>query len=692
MTAVPQIMSSGEPMILARDLMTELTAVVNTLGGHKVIVGFSGDGAFCDKDLSYVNIPALPETDFIPVRVAQYIRGFAAHEAAHIAFTDPTIDIVRKDGEKDGLLHTIWNCIEDYMIENYWLSLYPGAKKNFAATEVYACEGYFKSHAKNPEQVYDLRIIGGIALTWMRAVAFGLGTAESVKALDTLPADIRAKVEDWFWTLVEPVETTQDCLEAAWIIYDEIMQNPYSNQATPKIKQKLQKQAAQNAQKSGQGQPGQGQGGKPGQGQKGKGQNGQPGQGQGQGNQPGQGQGQGTQPGQGQGQGQGQGSQPGQGNQPGQQSGNQGGLTGPGLGAHRPAGGAEGNAVVDPNAQHATGFGPTPQPYPVGFDINKALKDNKITTGKDYVSVEVLSTTKEGPAQPQLVRAGGATRADDAIRHIRNAVSKTASELKRALKTYAKSRVKTGRMDGTVDSRRIAFAASGSLEYHKKVIKGLDIDTAVSVLVDCSSSMRGGEIQMCQQLALILETAFAGTPVNHEILGYTTEGYDNLPKAYQVMMEAAKKQGSHANVRAVGIYEFRAFNTPHRAAKETLGNMCNVPMGCTPTAPAILMAHDRLARRKERRHVMFVLTDGASDDSEKTRKAVEAVERCGVTVIGIGIGTHRTKNEFTKAFHIGSAVELPALMLSQLTTIILGDKHKKGMNAQQVAKSRSFAA
>jgi cobalamin biosynthesis protein CobT len=104
------------------------------------------------------------------------------------------------------------------------------------------------------------------------------------------------------------------------------------------------------------------------------------------------------------------------------------------------------------------------------------------------------------------------------------------------------------------------------------------------------------------------------------------------------------------------------------------------------------MAHDRLARRKERRHVMFVLTDGDSDSSETTKAAVKAIEACGVTVIGIGIGTTAVQREFTQWAVLASARELPSLMLSQLTKIILGEKHKQGMQIQEVAKKRHFSA
>lgn len=673
---------NGHSAILARDLMTELTAVVNTLGGRKVTVGFSGTGAYCDKSLSYVNIPALPETDFIPIRVAQYIRGFAAHEAAHIAFTDSTVNIVKRDGQEDALQHTIWNCVEDFMIENFWLSIYPGARKNFEATETYACEGYFESLKKFPEQVHDLRIIGGVALTWMRAVAFGLQTPLSIDALNTLPQDHKDRVQNWFWTHVQNVETTQECLEAAWIIYEDIMQNPFSSTTTPDIKKKLDKKASKN--KSGnqngtpqpdQGQPGQQGSGTASQSQSGTGQPAQKGSSPSQGTPGGQG-------------------QPANSASSGSQT--------PGTGSGKPSkdgtptpntskgpGSSTGSPQQDPNAQSATGFGPTPVPYPVSFDLNEALRTNKIAMDDvSYRNIEVLSTSKSGPAAKILSNSAGQKRATLAIQDIRTVISKTASELQRSLKSYAKTRIKTGRIDGDIDPKRIAFFKTGSREFHKKKIKGIAVDTAVTILVDCSVSMNNHEMQICQQMALILENSLSGTPVKHEILGYTTAINPDFPDAYQTTVKANNKRGTNTKFRGISIYEFRKFGESSPLAQATLGNMCHIPKSGTPTAPAILMAHDRLARRKERRHVMFVLTDGESDNSTTTLKAVKAVEACGVTVIGIGIGTTTVRKEFTNHVTISSADELPKLMLSGLSDIILGEKHLKGANALQVKQKR----
>ena len=119
--------------------------------------------------------------------------------------------------------------------------------------------------------------------------------------------------------------------------------------------------------------------------------------------------------------------------------------------------------------------------------------------------------------------------------------------------------------------------------------------------------------------------------------------------------------------------------------------MANVHMSGTPTSAGMLMAHSRLARRKERRHVMFVLTDGAPDDDRELIKAVRAVEACNVTVVGIGIGTGAVKRTFSKSIVLNRIEELPSLMISQLNAILLGDKKLQAKTGAQAEKAKAVA-
>ena len=648
--------SEGETGILSRDLMTGLMGMVPILGGKKVTVGFAGENAFCDSSLSYVNIPALPPTDVIPIQIAREIRGFAAHEAAHIAFTDNAVfpaAIVDAQGNFDKLLKEIWNCVEDFMIEKFWLELYPGAKKNFAATETRCCRGYMEMHGKNPDVAKDLRIVGPVALTWMRAIHFGLGVSASRECLQTLSPTLRQRVMDWFHDILD-VETTQDCLDAARRIHADINAQPFDPADPPSTQ-------AQNSGQQGQGQQGQG--------QQGQGQGASQGSGQGSGN--------GQTPGQGQGAGQGQG---------------QGQGSGQGQDQQGAAGGGGGKGPGGSSGAPTAPAGPAPDPIPTSADITQVLNDaGKISDQPDWVTAEVLSTTQTGPEATQLSDPGGTKLAEAAEAHIKGAISGTATQLRRALRAAAKDRWKGGRMDGRMDDKRIAGAATGAVDLYRRKVKGDAVDTAVSILIDCSGSMDGEELRICQDLAIVLEKSLTGTPIKHEIIGFTTADVADADPAFQTMIQAHANQGLDIKARAVGLYEFRRFDQGHASALRSIGNMCAIPTGMTPTSDAILLTHDRLARRPEQRHVMFVLTDGASDDSHATLRAVRAVEACGVTVLGLGIGCDSVEREFTHSVVLSSAHDLPALMMQKLTKILLGDRTRVAQKGGRAARTRAMA-
>lgn len=633
--------SGVETGIFSRDLMTGLMGMVPILGNAKVTVGFAGENAFCDSTLSYVNIPALPPADVIPIQIAREIRGFAAHEAAHIAFTDGDVfpsQIMDANGSYDPLLKEIWNCVEDFMIEKHWLALYPGARKNFAATEVRCCRGYLERHGKDPDCAKDLRIVGPVALTWMRSLYFGLGVSASRDCLQTLPVELRQRVMDWFRD-IEDVETTQDCLDAARLIHADIQAAPF-DPANPPANQQQQGQG----QASGSGQQGQGSGG---------GQQGQGGQGSQQGQQ-------------------------GQGNGRGQQDPNGGGQGGKSNGP----GAASGAGTPKESIQQ-------PTPIPTSMDITHVLKDaDKIADNPNWVTAAVLSSTKAGPEADVLSNPEGRKRAEQAQAAIRGTIAATSSQLRRALKAVSKDRWKGGRMDGRMDHRRIAGAASGAVDFYKRKVKGEEVDTAVSILVDASGSMAGEELAICQELALILEGSFAGTPIKHEIIGFTTGDVNDADPAFQTMLQAHQARGSDVEARAISLYEFRKYDQSYASALQTIGNMTDVATSGTPTSDAILLTHDRLARRPEKRHVMFVLTDGRPDDMQATINAVKAVEACGVTVVGIGIGTDAVETLFTNAIFLGDSRDLPALMMSKLSKILLGDKNKVALKGRAAEKAR----
>jgi Mg-chelatase subunit ChlD len=318
-----------------------------------------------------------------------------------------------------------------------------------------------------------------------------------------------------------------------------------------------------------------------------------------------------------------------------------------------------------------------PTPLQVSQGIGQALDELGIDPNQTpkQLSFSVPSSATEGPAQEVLADPQGLADAQAAMADARSTVGTVSQVLRRALQSVAKSTWKSGRADGVIDDKRLAGVMLGNLEIHRKKIEGEKIDTAVSILIDCSGSM-DVVIAICQQLGLILQAAFQGTPIKFEIIGYTSGDEENLPPSAKVMATALAANGQKDAVRTIEIYQFKGFSSTNSDALLSLGNMTRVKQGGTPTGDAILIAHSRLSKRPERRHVMMVLTDGAPDDAATCKQAVESVERYGVSVLGMGIGSNAVQTCFRNWVVIGNANDLPAVVLSHLSTMLLRDKRK----------------
>lgn len=602
--------------IRATDLMSGIMGMVPTTGGKKVVVGFHGDSAFCSFEHSYVNLPALPKGAVVPWRIALELQGFAAHEAAHLMWTDERDRqrMLTPEEKADPLFLETWNCIEDYMIERNWLLTYEGAAKCFAATETRCCHKYAETWNKNPDIAKDLRIVGPLSLTWLRSIYFGLDAPESAQCLQTLPAGLQKRVEAYFDSIID-VQTTADCIVAARQIYADILKDPFDPLDPP-----ADPNAGQNQ--------GQGQG----QGQGAGGPSGQPGGGKG-----------------------------------------QGGATGTPAPASAPL---KTQATLDHVSQEIASQNPGQAPM-------------------KWTSFTVESNGSAGPAKDQLTAPEGAKVYAKAEAALQSVAATTASQLRRALVARTRERWRGGRSDGELDHRRVTEAFLGQPEIYRRKTRAEDLDTAVQIVIDCSGSM-ASEIPVCQQLAIILHQAFYGTPISYEILGYTTGSFEDLPADAKTMAKAIRawnKQNNKAadnDVRAISLYEFKGFGGRAHEIPTTLGNMGKVPMGGTPTADAIIEAHKRLARRTEKRHVMFVLTDGAPDDSTACKAAVKAVEAAGVSVIGIGIGSDAVKRCFRDWVLLAEARDLPALILTKIADTLKRDKNVKGL--RQAVSARSLLA
>jgi cobalamin biosynthesis protein CobT len=147
----------------------------------------------------------------------------------------------------------------------------------------------------------------------------------------------------------------------------------------------------------------------------------------------------------------------------------------------------------------------------------------------------------------------------------------------------------------------------------------------VSLVLDVSGSMNGTKYDTAASILMAIASELDRLRVPFEVLSFNTE-----------------QDHSNDNIRRVpsNIYTVKTFEDPYR---KILMNFVWHGGRNTNELPAIELASQHLALRKETKKVLFVLTDGCTEYGldNVTRKAlkqyVERIKRAGIKVVGFGI-------------------------------------------------------
>ena len=160
------------------------------------------------------------------------------------------------------------------------------------------------------------------------------------------------------------------------------------------------------------------------------------------------------------------------------------------------------------------------------------------------------------------------------------------------------------------------------------------IDSAVSIVLDCSGSMSNDDrmqhaIDVCYALLTTLSQAGVPTSV------VTFSGV---------------------------VSTLKPWNTPYQRVKPLLE--CVACSGGTNDYAALNFAHGMLLRRNEARKVCFVLTDGEGAPAA-TRDQCNAGSRLGITTIGIGIQEH-VSHVYPNAVRVNNLTDMGTVAFNKL--------------------------
>src|SRR5579862_2036340 len=199
---------------------------------------------------------------------------------------------------------------------------------------------------------------------------------------------------------------------------------------------------------------------------------------------------------------------------------------------------------------------------------------------------------------------------------------------------------------------------------------------AVTLLLDCSGSMSspvgGGtetHISIAQKSAAALSEVLRSIGIPHEILGHTTQS-DRVHSLIKSGEIEAEDVGEFSRVTPFQGLIFKGFNE-NAVPAAVFGNFS---LQDNLDGEALLWAAERLGRRPEKTKLLISIGDGMpqahmANTGELERhlltvcKTIEAKEREGMILFGIGIGEKRVRQFYKNADVLESVGELPRAVM-----------------------------
>ncbi|MFW6119030.1 MAG: cobaltochelatase CobT-related protein [Planctomycetota bacterium] len=236
------------------------------------------------------------------------------------------------------------------------------------------------------------------------------------------------------------------------------------------------------------------------------------------------------------------------------------------------------------------------------------------------------------------------------------------------------------RSRGRLDPRSLHRLVSGrSTRVFRQRTAAPGGPTACTLLLDISSSMRGEPMRLCRRLGLLFAETLEGIGFPTEILAFSTLDEDMMAEAAQqsgVSQDELSRRYSRFMPLYLGV--LKGFTEPWREVAGRMGSLQVKHL--TPLGEALLFAGRRLARRAERRKVLFCLTDGKPvagcyDESVTTdhaRRTAERLEAAGIETVGLGITEPCVEEIFPRHAVIRRLEDLPTGFMRELCRVLTG--------------------
>lgn len=288
------------------------------------------------------------------------------------------------------------------------------------------------------------------------------------------------------------------------------------------------------------------------------------------------------------------------------------------------------------------------------------------------------------------------------IEALETKVAKTTGPLQKDLRRLiaARSQVKRipGMRSGRLHAPNLHRIMSGDDRVFTRRQEAESLDTAISLLIDCSGSMNGTRMQLATETAYAIGSVLAKLGIAFECLGFTDNYSDPRVrgKEYQKQLEEADELAKIVRAIPIIMPRFKTFEdrwtTPtqkrfaHVFNSHGYSGACGFDMGSTPEGCGLEFAARRLLARKEKRKILISMTDGEpgghvyrsrgfSDHmayQQQSVNVVKAIEASGIDLVGVGIQHNGPAGYYSNHMTINAVEDMPKKLLGLLKGFIAG--------------------
>jgi cobaltochelatase CobT len=250
--------------------------------------------------------------------------------------------------------------------------------------------------------------------------------------------------------------------------------------------------------------------------------------------------------------------------------------------------------------------------------------------------------------------------------------------------------------EGFIDPRLLTRLATSNTDSQPNIYRRpaptIQPQAAVSLLIDCSGSMKGN-IEQIAALIDMLARALDRVAVPVEILGFTTTEW-NGGRVREEWLRS-HRPSNPGRLNSTRHVVFKDFQTPWRKSRSAIGGLLWQPMFKEGVdGEAVLWAYERLIQISAPRgsHYLILISDGSPMDGatvlangedfldEHLNDVITAIELAGLAqVFGLGIG--HDMSTYVKNSHIADPERILTLEVARALVKYLAKAHHVGQNS-----------